>query len=140
MVARQVSGELQSKGIDMRRILFAAVMGLGVLLLTADQNTAHAQYGYGYGHHHAPVPSCSVNRGYQSAYRAGYGAYVSPYSYRYGSPGLTVTRSSYYAPSAFGHPAVIAAPSRYYGLGGYGNLGYPSLYRPSPGIQLRIGF
>lgn len=124
----------------MKKLLLAAVLGIGVLLLTADQNAAHAQYGYGHGYHHARGPSCSPNFGYQSAYRASYGAYASPYAYRYGSPGLTVSRSAYYAPAAFGQPAVIASPSRYYGIGGYGNLGYPSLYRPSPGIQLRIGF
>lgn len=121
----------------MNRILITSTLAAGFLLLSADFNAAQAQYGY----YPTYVPrTCARVPAYSTGYRA-----VTPYglSYRttsYGSPGLAVTR--YYAAPSYRY-TVDPRTVQPYGLGGYGNLGYPPIQpvqRGVPRVQLRIGF
>lgn len=127
--------DLQSKGVTMTKMILAATLAVGLLVATADLNQAQAQFGYGF----RPV-GCAPR---VPVYTAGYGYHraFSPYgtAYRgyYGAPGLTVSRTSYYAAPG------IRTFSSPYGLGGFGNLGYPGLRIPArtaPRVQLRVGF
>lgn len=109
------------------------------IVLGGQSLVAHADHGNiiygGHGHHSHYAPNCGYSgyRGYSSSpYR--YGGY-SPYGYGsyYGSPGIVVSRSSYYSGGYRGNSA--------YGWGGYGNVGYLSPHPTTlPRVQLRIGF
>lgn len=128
-------GSLQSKGLIMTKFLLAPVLALGLMFASADLNTAEAQYGYGLG---ATCPGTVYSSRYNS-YRYGYSPYRSYYGSYYGSPGLSVSR--YYGnPRYRSYAPVVVSP---YGLGGYGNLGYPGIgpsIRTLPRVQLRVGF
>ncbi len=121
----------------MTRFFVASLLAVGLCLATANLNTAQAQFGSPYG---IRAPYCPGGGFGVPAY--GYRSFrpvVSPfgvgYSSYYRSPALSVTRSSFYA-----SPYARVSP---YGLGGFGNLGYPGIgpaIRTGPRVQLRVGF
>lgn len=129
----------------MNRFCTWGLVALALVFASSELSSAKAQYGYGHhDHHHHCVPSYGRSLSY-GGYQTGYSPYGSVNAYGsnfYGAPGLSVTRSSYYG-SPIGTYGLAAAPITPFGLGGYGNLGYPSPYPPArtpPRVQLRIGF
>ena len=113
----------------MRKIFVLPLLGFALLALSS-LSTASAQVGY--------VP--------RSCYRGAY----TPYAYRsgyapYGRVAVVPAVPTYrYAPPVYRSYRVTPSTNRLYGIGGYGNLGYPApVYprvSPTPGVQLRIGF
>ena len=120
--------------VKMKRFALIVCLAAGLLLASADLNTAQAQYGYGYRSY---SPNCLYGA---PAYRTGYTAYRG--TSLYARPGLTVT-SGYVSPipRSYYYRAPVA-PLPYYRTGyGYGyGRSYPVPRVPSPGLQLRIGF
>ncbi len=127
------------EGKQMSKWILISCMALGLAIAGTGADSAHAQHGYVYG----PAPHCHSHHGhgYPSGYRAGYSpygygvsggyGYGSSYGSYYGSPGLSISRSTYYSGGLVPTPYGV-------GVGGYSNYGY----RPNtlPRVQLRIGF
>ena len=137
----------------MKRLIVAAVLGIGSFLITGGANTAFADHGHGgqrggqgfsgyggpmHGYSHHANPGYHRHGGHgHSAQRYGYSPYQSRsscsanrgLSLSLGSPAYS--RSSYYAVPGYR----VVTPSPY----GIGNVGYPPI-SSGPRFQLRIGF
>ena len=126
----------------MNKLLLVSCMAVGLSLASAGLETAQAQFGYGGHHHHhggyVAAPHCGYSPSIygRGGYGMGYWPYgLSGYGSYYATPGLSISRGSYYSGRLGG---LSVSP---YGLGGYGNVGYLS-HQPGslPRVQLRIGF
>lgn len=119
------------------RILLPGLLALGVSFLLAAK-PAQAQIGFVAGFPTSPGGRCHYHHGHSyslpyTGYRSGYGVYGPRH---YGNPGLTVTRSRYYAAPVY-RPVVVPSSAYYrqrYGLTPY----VPAATLPR--VQLRLGF
>lgn len=123
----------------MNKCLLATCLALGVVVATADLKPAQAQTGYRGSYARAACGPWGYGYARPNVrYGVGYAPYVGGYLGSYGFGGFS--HSSYYPRNLYRSSFSVSPYHRsFYGLGGYGNLGYPPI-RSVPRVQLRVGF